>query len=116
MCDIFIGQVLYVGFLFIIIEVKYEYMIMNMYIVFVNGFNVYFICLVNFIYVIFDVDCLQFKVSVKDLKLVFYYLQEVKRSSMVRVVGVIDIYCIIMFDNIKKWMVYNIDENSGEDL
>lgn len=49
---------MYVGFLFIIIEVKYEYMIMNMYIVFVNGFNVYFICLVNFIYVIFDVDCL----------------------------------------------------------
>lgn len=35
---------------------------------------------------------------------------------MVRVVGVIDIYCIIMFDNIKKWMVYNIDENIGEDL
>lgn len=116
MCDTFTGQALYVGPLSTITEVKHEYMTMNTYIVFANGFNAYSTCSANFTHVISDVDCSQPKVSVKDLKPVFYYPQEVKRSSMVRAVGVTDIYCTTTLDNIKKWTVYNIDENTGEDL
>ena len=115
-CNTFTGTAIYNGDLSNITEVKHEYKAMDTFIVFVSGFNAYSTCSANFTHVISDVDCSQPKVSVKDLRPVFYYPQEVKRSSRLRAVGVTDIYCTTTLDNVKQWSVHMIDENSGEDV
>ncbi|XP_061175461.1 uncharacterized protein LOC133184410 [Saccostrea echinata] len=116
MCSTFTGPAPYIGALSNITEVQHEYMTMDTFIVFVRGFNAYSSCSANFTHVISDVDCSQPKVSIKDLKPVFYNPEEVKRSAQVRIVGVTDIYCTQTLDNVKTWTVHKIDENTGEDV
>ncbi|KAK3089119.1 hypothetical protein FSP39_001015, partial [Pinctada imbricata] len=97
------------------IEIDHTYIAMGTFIVSANGFNSYSTATANFTHVISTVDCSQPRLGIKNRKENFYDPQKFVKSLRLNIVGVTDINCAHTLNNEKRWTLFKVDTNTGEE-
>lgn len=97
------------------IEIDHTYIAMGTFMVLANGFNAYSSASANFTHVISTVDCSQPRLGIKNRKENFFDPQKFEKSLRLNIVGVTDINCAHTLNNEKRWTLFKIDTNTGEE-